>query len=75
LAAAVAATLPAGRGWSAVLSPSMKVDRDLDAVRGDGSRVTLARAAVQELGDSLRGNLLLPGHAVYEKRAASSTRR
>ena len=67
LAAAVAATLPAGGAWSAILSPSMKVDRDLDAVRGDGSRVTLARAAVQELGDSLRGNLLLPGHAVYEE--------
>ena len=67
LAAAVAATLPASRGWSAVLSPSMKVDHDLDAVRGDGSRVTLTRAAVQELGDSLRGNLLLPGHEVYEK--------
>ncbi len=29
--------------------------------------VTLKRAAVQELGDSLRGNLLLPGHDVYEE--------
>src|SRR3970282_2216351 len=66
-AAAVAATLPAGGAWSAILSPSMRIDRDLDAVRGDGSRVTLARAAGQELGDSLRGNLLLPGHAVYEE--------
>jgi hypothetical protein len=67
LAAAVAAAVPASSAWPAILSPSMKVDRDLDAVRGDGSRVTLARAAVQELGDSLRGNLVLPGHAVYEE--------
>jgi FAD/FMN-containing dehydrogenase len=66
LAAAVAASLPAGRALSAVLSPSMKVDSDLDAVTGAGKPVTLTRAAVQELGDSLRGNLLLPGHAAYE---------
>jgi hypothetical protein len=43
------------------------VDADIDAITGDGSSVTLARAAVQELGDSLRGNLLLPGHAAYEE--------
>jgi FAD/FMN-containing dehydrogenase len=67
LAAAVAASLPAGRALSAVLSPSMKVDRDLDAITGDGKSVTLARAAVQELGDSLRGNLLLSGHPAYEE--------
>jgi FAD/FMN-containing dehydrogenase len=67
LAAAVAASLPAGRALSAVLSPSMKVDRDLDAITGDGKSVTLARAAVQELGDSLRGNLLLAGHPTYEE--------
>jgi FAD/FMN-containing dehydrogenase len=45
----------------------MKVDRDLDAITGDGKSVTLARAAVQELGDSLRGNLLLAGHPTYEE--------
>jgi FAD/FMN-containing dehydrogenase len=28
--------------------------------------VTLARAAVQELADTLRGNLVLPGHPVYD---------
>jgi FAD/FMN-containing dehydrogenase len=67
LAAAVAASLPAARGVAAVLSASMKVDGDLAAVTGDGASVTLTRAAVQELGDSLRGNLLLPGHAAYEE--------
>ena len=44
----------------------MRVDADIDAVTGDGASVTLKRAAVQELGESLRGNLLLPGHAAYD---------
>src|SRR5690606_20859361 len=65
LAAAVAASLPRAHG--AILSPSMRVDSDIDAVTGSGASVTLARAAVQELGESLRGNLLLPGHAAYEQ--------
>ena len=67
LAAGVAAALPGTRAFAAILSPSMKVDADINAVTGDGARVTLKRAAVQELGDSLRGNLLLPGHDVYEE--------
>ena len=67
MSAAVATSLPATQALSAILGPAMKVDHDLDAVTGDGRSITLARAAVQELGDSLRGNLLLPGHAVYEE--------
>ncbi len=67
LAAAVAASIPASRGLAAILSGSMGVDADINAVTGDGAEVTLQRAAVQELGDSLRGNLLLPGHEAYEE--------
>ena len=67
MTATVVTTLPVTRTLSAVLSPSMKVDHDLDAVTGDGKSITLARAAVQELGDSLRGNLLLPGHTIYDE--------
>ncbi len=67
LAAAVAASLPAGQAFSAILGPSAKVDRDIDAVTGTGKAVTLTRAMVQELGDSLRGNLLLAGHPAYEE--------
>ncbi len=67
LSAAVAASLPGTHAWSAILSPSAAVDRDIDAVTGDGRSVTLARAAVQELGDGLRGNLVLPGHSVYDE--------
>jgi hypothetical protein len=65
LAAAVAASLPA-RSFGALLGPTAKVDRDLDAITGGGKSVTLTRTMVQELSDSLRGNLLLPGHPAYE---------
>ena len=67
LAAAVAASLPASQGLAAILSGSMGVDADINAVTGDGAEVTLQRAAVTELGESLRGNLVLPGHEVYEE--------
>jgi FAD/FMN-containing dehydrogenase len=42
------------------------VDANINAVTGDGTAVTLQKAGVQELADSLRGNLLLPGHEAYE---------
>jgi FAD binding domain/Berberine and berberine like len=66
LAAAVAASLPVRSGLAALLGPSATVDADINAITGDGAQVTLRRAAVQELADSLRGNLLLPGHEAYE---------
>jgi FAD/FMN-containing dehydrogenase len=66
LAAAVGASLPIAGAFGAILSPSRAVDADIDAVTGDGASVTLKRAAVQELGESLRGNLLLPGHTAYD---------
>ncbi len=64
---AASATLPATRGWPAILAPPAGVDRDLDAVTGEGKSVTLTRAAVRELGDSLRGNLILPGGPGYDQ--------
>jgi FAD/FMN-containing dehydrogenase len=60
-------TAPIGRAWPALLSPSNSVDADIDAVTGDGRPVTLTRASVQELADSLRGNLLLPGVPAYDE--------
>jgi len=66
LASAVGTTLPLSAVYAAILSPSKKVDADLAAVTGDGASITLKKAAVQELGDSLRGNLLLPGHPAYD---------
>jgi FAD/FMN-containing dehydrogenase len=65
LAAGVAASLPAS-AWPATLSPTSRVDADLRAVTGAGKEITLARADVQALGDALRGNLVLRGHAAYD---------
>lgn len=67
LAAAVAAALPVSQSYPKILGASMAVDADINAVTGVGAEVTLKRATVQELGDSLRGNLLLPGHEAYEE--------
>ena len=67
IAAAVAASLPISRSYAAILSGSMKVDADINAITGAGAEVTLKQAAVQELGDSLPGHLLLPGHEAYEE--------
>jgi FAD/FMN-containing dehydrogenase len=67
LAAAAAASLPLNRVYAAILSSSGNVDADIDAVTGDGASVTLSKASVQELGESIRGNLLLPGHPAYEE--------
>jgi FAD/FMN-containing dehydrogenase len=58
--------LPFGSTRAAILSGSGGVPGDIDAVSGDGASITLRRAAVRELGDALRGDLLLPGHAAYE---------
>ncbi|MEX2123209.1 MAG: FAD-binding oxidoreductase [Woeseia sp.] len=65
LAASIAATLPGHRSIAALLSGA-PLDANINAVTGDGAEVTLPKANVQELADSLRGNLLLPGHEAYE---------
>ena len=36
------------------------------AVTGEGAEISLEKAAVKELSDSLRGNLLLPGNVGYD---------
>jgi FAD/FMN-containing dehydrogenase len=68
LSAAVAASLPVGNALAASLlrSPT-QVPSDIDAVTGDGAEITLAKAAVQELSDSLKGKLLLPGSSAYDE--------
>ncbi|HEX2139498.1 MAG TPA: FAD-binding oxidoreductase [Woeseiaceae bacterium] len=63
LAAAIAASVFPHRGLLAALT---RVDADVNAVTGDGVEVTLKRTAVQELADSLRGRLLLPGSEAYD---------
>jgi len=43
-----------------------RVDRDLEALTLAGTEQTLLKASVQELADSLRGPLLMPGNAAYD---------
>lgn len=68
IAAAVAANMPAQSLWAASLRHSpTEVTGDINAVTGDGAPVTLKKAAVQELSDSLKGKLLLPGVEGYDE--------
>ena len=62
LAAAVAAALP----YERLLAADQPVLAHIEAVTGAGGKAVLERAAVQELKDSLRGALLLPGEVGYE---------
>jgi len=64
VATAVAASLPLGRLLAA--GRGVPVPGDIPAVTGRGAATVLEKAAVQELRDSLRGALLLPGDAGYD---------
>jgi FAD/FMN-containing dehydrogenase len=67
LSAAVVAALPAHSALAALNGMLLEVSSDIDALTGDRNEVTLRKSAVQDFGDSLRGNLLLPGNAAYDK--------
>lgn len=67
LAAAVAASLSSGQAFASVLQALTQVTSSINAVTGEGGDVVLEQAAVQELSDSLRGNLLLTGSEAYDK--------
>ena len=65
-AAAVCATLYSNQVSGAALRALLQVTSDIDAVTGDGAATVLEQAAIQELSDSLRGNLLLTGSEGYD---------
>ena len=65
VAAGVTSALPL-RAALAALAALTEVNADLAAVSGGGANITLEKAAVKELADSLRGNLLLPGNPGYD---------
>lgn len=65
LAAAIVAALPAGSAYGAFRALT-QVTSSIAAVTGRGTEVTLEKAAIQELKDSLRGNLLLSGSEGYD---------
>jgi FAD/FMN-containing dehydrogenase len=63
----LAAALATSLGNSRALAAVAPINADLEAVTGGGAKVTLARSALQELRDSLRGALLLPGQPGYDE--------
>lgn len=67
IGASVAASLPAGQALAGYLQGLTTVAGDIDAFTGGRAEVILRQADVQELSDSLRGPLLLPGNDAYEK--------
>ena len=67
IAAVVAASLSGGQAFASVLQALTQVTSNINAVTGNGGDVVLEKAAVQELSDSLRGNLLLTGSDAYDK--------
>jgi hypothetical protein len=67
IAAAVAVSFHRELVLAAMADSGSSVPADVLAVTGDGAEVTLTRSAVQELADSLRGTVALPGSEAYEQ--------
>ena len=67
VAAGVAVTLSSSQALASLFHSLTEITADVQAVSGAGSEVILEQAAVQELADSLRGSVLLPGNEGYEK--------
>jgi FAD/FMN-containing dehydrogenase len=65
LAAGTLAAIPSTRALAAAAS-AMTVAGSVRAVTGAGAEVEIEAGAVQELRDSLRGPLLMPGNAAYD---------
>ena len=65
-AAAVTASLYSSQAWAGALQALLKVTSNIAAVTGDGESIVLEKAALQELSDSLRGNLLVTGTEGYD---------
>ena len=69
-AAATAAALPIAFFSKTALAQAAaemtEVRSDIPAVTGDGAEISLEHAAVEELKQSLRGRLLLPGQEGYD---------
>ena len=66
VAVGVGAALPASQIYAALQTLTTPLS-DIVGVSGGGDEVVISQASVQELSDSLRGSLLLPGNAGYDK--------
>ena len=71
VSAAVLAAVPSSYAHAtSLLHTSTAIPGNIDAVRTDGGEITLSQAEVQELSDSLKGKLLLPGSEAYDNARA-----
>ena len=66
VAAGVATSLPASSAMAQMFSSLTQVTADVRATTGAGAEISLSKASVKELGESLSGPLLLPGNDGYE---------
>lgn len=66
-ATALPLTLLSNPALAGVLNQMSEVKGEVRAVKGDGSEISIERAAVEELSSALRGRLLLPGQSGYDK--------
>jgi hypothetical protein len=67
VAAGVAAAVPFQRAFGSVYQALAKVTSDVPAIKLSGNDTTLQAAAVNELADSLKGQLLMRGDAGYDE--------
>jgi FAD/FMN-containing dehydrogenase len=66
-AAGVAATFTNQLALASQFAALTQVSSNIAAVTGARTPITLEKAAVQELADSLRGNVLVPGNVGYDQ--------
>lgn len=66
LAASVAATYPFLAAFGRQATVAARADTGIPAISLDGAEIELEKAAINELGDSLTGELLLSGHPRYD---------
>ncbi len=67
IAAAVALSFNQKIALAQMADAQASVAADIEAMTGDGRETLLQRSAVQELSDSIRGNVLLPGGKHYDE--------
>ena len=63
---ALIAGLPFGNAWAAGGAKKARIASDLDAVTRTGGSTTVSKAALQELSDAMRGQLLMADSDGYE---------
>jgi len=65
LAAGIASAYPFLPGCERSSPPALKAETSIPAVSLDGTEIELEKAAINELGDSLAGDVVLSGHPDY----------